>query len=672
MLGAASVHSMVHQDISLSLDANPWSMNVINSIEFSDSSSPVQYFTLANSLQVTTEDGELEQIGNAQGGSLSQYRLTLPQNRRQVTLRYQGRLSQDVRSGLFGMPRTVADDKMLFLGGHSGWYPQFRDSPLTTFQLDISELKGWEVISQGLGEIHNGGVCFGMDVPQDAIYLIAARFTTYQRDVQIDDRRISLNMYLLSPDPALAGRYLKASADYLKDFSELIGPYPYDSFSIVENAWQTGYAMPSFTLLGSNVLRLPFILHTSLPHEILHNWWGNGVYVNPRSGNWAEGLTAYLADHRIRNEKGSGSIYRRSQLERYANFVSENSGFPLSQFRSRHSQASQAIGYGKSLMLFRMINQSLGDALFRQRLNGFWNEWRFDYASFDDLLAGLLDDEDAVADFAAQWLDRSGAPEILIDSVELVETGEGWQLVLQIAQHQIDHLYSLEVPIEIEYENSSTADRRVINLDRRSEAFSFGLSKRPKRISVDPEFDVFRRLDERERPPALGRFFGAQRLLVVLPSDATPSERQAWQQMVIQWRQRFDAVDTVEDTQFRPPADDSAVLVLGWNNQLLDAWLRTGEQSLIEYSDEDDQTVTLNDGQHFAVARYAVASMLADKGFGPALFIGADSPTSIAALARKLPHYGSYGQLAFELPAVTNVYKSRIPARNSPMVVELQ
>ena len=55
--------------------------------------------------------------------------------------------------------------------------------------------------------------------------------------------------------------------------------------------------MPSFTLLGAKVIRLPFIVSSSYPHEILHNWWGNGVFVDVQQGNWCEGLTAYLADH---------------------------------------------------------------------------------------------------------------------------------------------------------------------------------------------------------------------------------------------------------------------------------------------------------------------------------------------------------------------------------------
>jgi aminopeptidase N len=111
-------------------------------------------------------------------------------------------------------------------------------------------------------------------------------------------------VFLRQPDEQLAGRYLEATARYLAMYEKLLGPYPYGKFALVENFWETGYGMPSFTLLGPRVLRLPFILHSSYPHEILHNWWGNGVFPDYGQGNWAEGLTAYLADHLLGSSRG--------------------------------------------------------------------------------------------------------------------------------------------------------------------------------------------------------------------------------------------------------------------------------------------------------------------------------------------------------------------------------
>lgn len=70
-------------------------------------------------------------------------------------------------------------------------------------------------------------------------------------------------------------------------------------------------------------MRLPFIPYTSLPHEILHNWWGNRVWVDYEKGNWSEGLTAYLADHWMKERRGKGEQYRLKALQRYGNCAAE-------------------------------------------------------------------------------------------------------------------------------------------------------------------------------------------------------------------------------------------------------------------------------------------------------------------------------------------------------------
>jgi isochorismate hydrolase len=60
-----------------------------------------------------------------------------------------------------------------------------------------------------------------------------------------------------------------------------------------------------FTCSGQRSSVYPLSVSSSYPHEILHNWWGNGVFVDVQQGNWCEGLTAYLADHLLQEQRGS-------------------------------------------------------------------------------------------------------------------------------------------------------------------------------------------------------------------------------------------------------------------------------------------------------------------------------------------------------------------------------
>src|SRR5258707_12636309 len=161
---------------------------------------------------------------------------------------------------------------------------------------------------------------------------MAAPFSEYSRDAG----GVKAMAFLRKPDQALADRYLDATAQYLEMYRGLLGPYPYSKFALVENFWETGYGMPSFTLLGEQVIRFPFILHSSYLHELLHTWWGNGVFADLAGGNWWEGLPAYLADHLVAEQRGQGAAHRRAILQRVTDYVPPENDSPPSRFASRH------------------------------------------------------------------------------------------------------------------------------------------------------------------------------------------------------------------------------------------------------------------------------------------------------------------------------------------------
>ena len=65
-----------------------------------------------------------------------------------------------------------------------------------------------------------------------------------------------------------------------------------------------GLGFPNLTYVGRRVLALPFLRGRSLAHEVLHNWWGNGVAIDYDGGNWAEGLTTFMADYALAEDRG--------------------------------------------------------------------------------------------------------------------------------------------------------------------------------------------------------------------------------------------------------------------------------------------------------------------------------------------------------------------------------
>ncbi|MHC4225019.1 MAG: M1 family metallopeptidase, partial [Planctomycetota bacterium] len=360
-------------------------------------------------------------------------------------------------------PGTIGEEGVV-LTGASFWIPDF-GVPHLTYRLTVRLPEGWDVVSQGRRTAAATGegrrtVTWECPHPMEEIYLIAARFTEYSRAAG----GVETYAFLRAPDPNLAAKYLETTAQYIEMYRRLIGPYPFSKFALVENFWETGYGMPSFTLLGPKIIRFPFILHSSYPHEILHNWWGNSVYVDWETGNWCEGLTAYLADHLIKEGQGRGAEYRRDTLKKYRNYVRAGKDFPLSRFRSRHSGATEAVGYGKSAMLFHMLRKRLGDPTFVRGLQQFYRAFRFKQASFADLAKVFTEvaGED-LGPFFRQWVDREGAPQLEMK----VEPPEGNRLVVEVRQAQEGEPFALRVLMAVSLDGVSKAHPLVLDLTER-------------------------------------------------------------------------------------------------------------------------------------------------------------------------------------------------------------
>jgi len=487
---------VVQHKIQARIDPDDGTIAATDELVLPDGTGQVQLHLHAGlSPEVIGGEAVLERIGRA--GHLERFRLT-PRGSSPIRLRYAGRIRHDLQAVREGMGRArqqtigTIDADGVFLSGYTGWYPSLPGT-LVSFTLDVELPPGWLAVSQGAGPvIEDQGqstlVRWQERQPQDEIHLAAAPFKLYRQPTPVAEAQA----YLRLPDDALAQRYLDVTADYLIRYSRLIGDYPYDKFALVENFWETGYGMPSFTLLGSQVLRLPFILHSSYPHEILHNWWGNGVYVDYASGNWSEGLTAYLADHLNQELEGRGDDYRRDQLKAYADYVRDASDFPLTEFRGRHGSASQAVGYGKTLMLFHMLRVQLGDEAFIRGLQRFYRDNLFRTASWDDVETAfeLAADADLGAFFKA-WTTRPGAPALDLTDVRTEPSPDGgWTVRGRIVQGQQDAPFPMTVPLVIHAERGEPQELRLelaADLIREGLDFSRILAK-PK---VGPEVATY-------------------------------------------------------------------------------------------------------------------------------------------------------------------------------------
>jgi aminopeptidase N len=560
----------------------------------------------------------------------------------------------------FETSRGLIDPRGVYLCGQSLWYPLHFEDALT-FRLTTHLPDGWESVSQGRRREVPGGVRWDSPEPMDEIYLVAGPYLMRAED----HRGVAVQTFTYGHDDEdLARRYMDATARYLDLYDQLIGPYPFPKFALVENFWQTGYGMPSFTLLGDRVVRLPFIIGTSYGHEILHNWWGNGVFVDADGGNWCEGLTVYGADYlyKERESAQAASEYRRTQLQGYLDYVRTGKDFPLTQFRERHSASSQAIGYGKSMMVFHMLRRRLGDDRFWAGLQDFYARYRFRHASWEDLLdaLGAAGGEDLSA-FHEQWIVRPGAPLLTLAAADL-DLADPGAVALTYTLTQQEPFYDLRVPLRVTYADGQTDDWEV-PLSGPEFTETRHLPRQPVSLAVDPDFDIFRRLHRAEVPAALSQLHGADSVTVVL-SSAGPAPVVDVGRRLADLLARAKPVGRGSDRELAlADLRTGAAWILG---QPL--WIE-GLRDLLPPGVQIDAGAVRILGQSWDRADHTVVLALPhpndpDEALG--VLIGGN-PADWEEIWNKLPHYGKYSYLVFA--GTTNVAKGIWPVLRSPLRV---
>ena len=627
--------------------------------------------------KIKAKDFGMDQEDFETSSSITQnkYKVIFKKDIKNFTLKFSGKIHYTIKEmgeeyarGFSQSPGIICEEGV-YLGGSTYWIPWFNDK-LITFELTTTLPESWDVVSQGKRTFHekkDGKQITTWDSPEpmEEIYLIAAKFSEYIYNVGAVD----VMAFLRTPDENLANKYLETTAQYLEMYRNLVGPYPFSKFALVENFWETGYGMPSFTLLGQQIIRFPFILHSSYPHELLHNWWGNSAYVDFETGNWCEGITVYMADHLIKEQRGQGLEYRRSTLQKFTDYVTPANDFPISKFLTRHSASSEAIGYGKCMMMYNMLREEVGDEQFIKGFQKFYRDNKFKFASFDDIRQAF----DSVTNknfksFFKQWVERTGAPELNLSKVKIKKNKKGYRLQFTLKQIQKEDAYSLNIPIAVTFKDK--AEIQKVAMSEKKQSFEMIFSDKPLLVQVDPQFNLFRKLHYNEIPPSLSKIFGTDELLILLPSKAEEQQLKIYKQLADIWaKDKTKKIKVMFDNEVSEMPADKAVWIFGEENlhqQLIKDGIKDYDAEITNESTRFGKATIQNDNNSFVVsARHpknhssVIVSLIIN------------NKNAVAGLSRKLLHYGKYSYLAFEGDEPSNIAKGQWESVNSPLSADL-
>lgn len=655
-LSAVAQQLSVHHQLAVRLDPPRGAIDATDHIRL-HATGPSS-FRLAHGLSVSQLAVDGVAVATASEGNRWVVNITVG-DVHDVTVRYGGVIKAAADAGDAAL---LIDPAGTFLTG-DGWYPTF-DADVLSYELTVEVPAGELAVAPGnlrAEQTTPRGYTarFASEGPMEQIALFAGPY-------RIDERRHHgrrLRSYF-HPDIAdLTATYLGKTAQYLDLYEGWIGAYPYSGFDIIAGEQPLGLGFPGLTYIGATVLRLPFIPDTSLGHEILHSWWGNAVMVDTSRGNWAEGLTTFMADYTYAERQSAAQArdMRMRWMREYA-ALPPGQQQPLTAFRNRRHSASQVLGYHKAAMLFLMLRDELGRDAFDRGIRRFWQHNRFRQASWDDLQrafetvrrgaessrGGAAAKRPAatasLAPFFTQWLERTGAPQLELRDAAVRHRAGGFTLAFVVAQ--TEPAYRLRLPIVIR--NGRQSRTATVLLDAPSRRYEIRTAQRPQQVCVDPDFRLFRRPQPEEMAPILrGVVFDSAAPAVIAAAGAQADA--AARQVALRLLERAPQFGDADALRSASP-----VLLVGTDMEVEAALARAGI---------DPAPV------HIAGQGTARAWAVQRPGTGPLVVVGGRDAAALNAIAGALPHYGGESFVVFD--GRRAVDRGVWPEERSPLCADL-
>jgi len=465
---------------------------------------------------------------------------------------------------------------------------------------------------------------FSFSQPVQSIHFAAGPYVIKTRKIRAD---LAVSTWFFKEDAALSNDYLEAAVRYISRYEQELGPFPYHHYAIVANRLPSGFGMPTYTLLGQQVLRLPFIKDTSLGHEILHSWLGNSIGVRADSGNWCEGLTSYLADFAYDDDKGQGAAHRKESIINYLSHVSAQTALPLADFRSAsHNQpmakAVRAIGYNRGAMFFHELKQLLGPTVFAQGLRHFYQQNRGQEVSWNEIRTGFeqVSHRDLQL-FFQERLERPYIPDLSIANIETDNRKAQSLLTFTVEQHS-EKPFTLILPIVVKTPRGE--QRYLRSVSEAQTTVELPVDGPPTELIVDPDHDCMRVLSPREFPPVWSRFLGSADKTVVLASDNAAEIFAPLLQRLADDSWKIVTADKISNQEL----GKGTFLFLGIDSP--------ASRSLFATPDHPRQGFTLDVRTNPLNPAQVVVLMSSS---------GSDET---AAVTSKLSHYGKYSRLSFQ------------------------
>ncbi len=458
------------------------------------------------------------------------HRITLskPVDEFTMTVNYAGELYQDTTAGEkrgqihnFTMFAHIGTNG-IYLSEGGYWYPvpvlpddTAPENTLADYHLVVEQVPGTEFVAGMETTVESGE---SSAHSWESARPVAGIALTGGRRVRLAARHDGIEIYaVVSPGKTAFGADLIDCAKQCYDrYVPLLGPYPFKEFTVLESFFSSGFAFPGFTQFTPALIspKKMYRRHGFLDHEFVHNWFGNGIYVDPNDGNWCEALTSYCTNLFGYNLDGDTTGARRLRRNKchFLSRLKPEKDKPLGTF-GRKGGPGRGIGYDKGAMVFHMLACKIGQEAFWAGAKRFTTDYMGKFADWENIKESFAAHTDQELDgFFEQWVRCSGSPQLEIRSA--THDPAAGVLELVITQGRTD--FDLDVPIRIYRDEGDYADV-LVSIAAAEQTVRLPTEPAPASVELDPDYHVFRKVPAEQILPTSRLTCYGKGIIIVQP-----------------------------------------------------------------------------------------------------------------------------------------------------------
>lgn len=195
--------------------------------------------------------------------------------------------------------------------------------------------------------------------------------------------------FLYKDKPSVIKNWKKLKGDALKlydYFTEHIGPYPYDQYSIIQGG-DGGMEYAMATLVNGDK-KYGSLLGTTA-HEFAHSWFHMVLATNESNHPWMdEGFTSYSSTHAMSEIHNPKDFPLESYYERYSQFAKSGQAETEVTHADRYkTNASYSVNaYVKGAIFLEQLGYVIGEENLQKTLHRYYNEWKFKHPTPNDFI----------------------------------------------------------------------------------------------------------------------------------------------------------------------------------------------------------------------------------------------------------------------------------------------